>query len=425
MTNDAGYYMVDDLHAGDYAVAISDFDANEYEFEATTQSVSVGLRETATVAFQGELLRTAGISGRVSVEGVGLDGIAVTLSGDADATMMTADGGQYAFTGLAEGDYTVAIEGWDEDAYEFETSSADLEVAQDAAVVQNFNGMHTRSASVSGMLFLDEVNADGMHTDGEPALAHADVPILLQGPGVNDVQVGMTGEDGSYAFENLMAGTYRILVDVSEELVAALTKGGYRFAGELTGQVVSVDAAMAATVNFPFRIVMQTIHVGAVMGNAEGTGDMVAGVMLAMYPTAEDADDGTNMLGMGTTDSVGVAKIDFARAMDLGPGGQGTDHLVFVKVTGTGHDDLVVSDNAHIEIKYAATDRVSQAPTAVRLLNTRANFQWWIKSDADAKDGDMALEGWKVVFGTDTIATGRTARAAIPARSRWVTSPPQ
>ncbi|MDE2985685.1 MAG: carboxypeptidase regulatory-like domain-containing protein, partial [Gemmatimonadota bacterium] len=186
-TNDAGYYIVDELHAGDYAVAISDFDQNEYEFEATTQSVSVGLRKTATVAFQGELLRTAGISGRVSVEGMGLDEITVTLSGDADATMMTADGGQYAFTGLAEGDYTVAIEGWDEDAYEFEMSSADLAVAQDEAVVQNFEGMHTRTASVSGMLFLDELDGDGMYTEGEPAFAQAGVPLLLQGPGVNDV----------------------------------------------------------------------------------------------------------------------------------------------------------------------------------------------------------------------------------------------
>ena len=406
-TNDAGYYMVDDLHAGDYAVAISDFDANEYEFEATTQSVSVGLRETATVAFQGELLRTAGISGRVSVEGMGLDGITVTLSGDADMTDMTADGGQYAFTGLAEGDYTVAIEGWDADAYEFETSSADLEVAQDAAVVQNFDGMHTRTASVSGMLFLDEVNADGMHEEGEPALAHAGVPVLLQGPGVNDVRVGMTGEDGSYAFEGLMAGTYRILVDVSEELVAALTQAGFRFAGELTGQVVSVDAAMEATVNFPFRIVMQTIHVGAVMGTPAAPSEtVVSGVGLALFPTAEAADAGAPMLGTGTTNDMGVATFHFPRMMDLGPGGQGTDHLVFAKVTSTGNDDLEFSDNKAIEIPYASTDRVSNAHAAARLVNVQVNFQWWVKSNADAKDGNEFLEGWSATNGMATDEDG-------------------
>ena len=410
-TNDAGYYMVDRLHAGDYAVAISDFDATEYEFPATTESISVGLRETETVAFQGELLRTAGISGRVSVEGMGLDGILVTMSGDAAATALTADGGQYSFAGLAGGDYKVAIAGWDEAAYSFEMTDAEVPVDDGAAVVQNFDGVHTRTASVSGMLFLDEVNSDGMYTDGEPALAHAGIPLLLQGLGVNDVQYGMSMEDGSYAFEGLRAGRYRVLLDLSEELLTMLGAGGFHFSGEVTGAVVSVDAAMAATVNFPFRIVTQTIFAGAVMGNATTTGDPVGGVELELYPTAEALANDTDMLGKATTDSTGAAKFDFPRAMDLGPGGQGTDHLVFVKVTGTGHDDLVVSDNAEVEIEYAVTDRSSQATTAVRLLNQGVNFQWWVKSNADAKDGNEFLGGWKVVMGTDTIATGEDGKA--------------
>ena len=95
-TNDAGYYMVDELHAGDYAVAISDF-AGDMHFDATTQSVSVGLRETATVNFLGTWIRTAGIEGTVTVEGTSLDGITVTLAGEAEAGMKTSDGGQYAF----------------------------------------------------------------------------------------------------------------------------------------------------------------------------------------------------------------------------------------------------------------------------------------------------------------------------------------
>ena len=405
-TNDAGYYMVDELHAGDYAVAISDFDANEYEFEATTQSISVGLRETATVAFQGELLRTAGISGRVSVEGMGLDGVMVTLSGDADMMAETADGGQYAFTGLAAGDYMVAIEGWDEDAYSFDMTSAELAVADDAAVVQNFEGMHTRTASVSGMLFLDEVNADMKYTDGEPAFAHAGIPLLLQGPGINDVQFGMSDSTGSYAFENLPAGSYRVLINLTDTVAAALGEAGFRFSGELTGQVTSVAAAAKETVNFPFRIVMQTIVAGAVMGHDTITGYPVGGAELAMYANAEDADAGMNPLGTATTDSTGMAMFHFARAMDTGAGGHGTDHLVFVKVNDTGHPDLVVADDGLIEIEYASTDRVSHAPTAAKLLNGRANFQWWIKSDENARGGNEFLEGWHVVIGTDTITTG-------------------
>ena len=416
VTDEAGFYMVDELHAGDYAVAISDFDANEYEFEATTQTISVGLRETATVAFQGELLRTAGISGRVSVEGAGLDGIEVTLSGDADMMAETADGGQYAFAGLAAGDYMVAIAGWDSAAYTFDMTEAELEVADDASVIQNFDGMHTRTASVSGMLFLDEINNDKMHNEGEPAFAFPGVPLLLQGPGVNDVQFGMSMADGSYAFEGLTAGSYRVLINMDAEgLADSLTAHGFAFAGELTGQVVNVEAAMAATVNFPFRIVMQTIVAGAVMGKDTVTGYPVGNVELVMYANAEDADAGMSPLGTATTDSTGMAMFHFPRAMDTGAGGHGNDHLVFVKVTKTGHKDLVVSDDGHIEIEYASTDRISHAPTAAKVLNQGVNFQWWVKSDEDAKDGNEFLEGWKVIMGdtvmADTIITGADGKA--------------
>ena len=223
----------------------------------------------------------------------------------------------------------------------------------------------------------------------------------------------MTNEEGAYAFENLMAGSYRVLVNMDAEgLADSLTAHGFAFSGELTGQVVNVEAAMKATVNFPFRIVMQTIVAGAVMGYDTVTGYPVGGVELAMYANAEDADAGMSPLGMATTDSTGMAIFHFPRAMDTGAGGHGTDHLVFVKVDGTGHDDLVVADDGHIEIEYASTDRISHAPTAAKLLNGRANFQWWIKSDADAKDGDQFLEGWHVVIGTDTITTGADGKGS-------------
>ena len=115
-------------------MGISGYDTDEYEFEMTSQNVTVALGETANVPFTGVLLRTSGISGRVSVEGMGLEGITVTLSGggmDEDMTAMTDAGGTYAFAGLAAGDYTVsiAVEG---DAYVFESMSMDAMVGDDA-----------------------------------------------------------------------------------------------------------------------------------------------------------------------------------------------------------------------------------------------------------------------------------------------------
>ena len=130
MTNEAGQYAFTELPAGNFQVAISGYDTDDYSFETTAKNVALALGETATVPFEGILLRTSGISGRVSVEGMGLDSVTVTLSGDdleEDMTAMTDASGQYAFAGLAEGDYTVAISGYDDVAYVFDNTSMDVD----------------------------------------------------------------------------------------------------------------------------------------------------------------------------------------------------------------------------------------------------------------------------------------------------------
>ena len=84
VTNAAGEYAFDRLRAGDYSVAVSGYDTDEYGFDATSKSVIIEFNETATVEFDGIPLRTAGISGQVSVVGSGLGGVIVTLAGEED-----------------------------------------------------------------------------------------------------------------------------------------------------------------------------------------------------------------------------------------------------------------------------------------------------------------------------------------------------
>ena len=406
MTGDDGMYSFGGLRKGDYTVTLTNPDGDMYDFPTVAQSVNLSVGQAQSgVSFAGARLRQASISGQVAVEGTPVPDVMVMLSGDESDEEMTDANGEYNFPGLAGGSYMVTITNPDTAAYEFAVTEAEIALAEDAAHIQDFMGMHTRTASVSGYLYLDEGPTDEMYNEGEPKLPGGGVPLLLQGPGIADVIPGMSDSTGAYSFGGLQAGSYRVLVAMNETVGAALTAAGYRFAGAQTGQAVDVAAAGNAMVNFPFRITTQTINVGAVMGKGAITGDPVGAVKLALFPTAEDANDDTNMLGSATTDTTGVAKFDFARAMDLGPGGQGLDHLVFVKVTGTGHRNVVVSDNPIIEIEYESTDRVSAATTAVRLLSLGVNFRWSVKSDADAKDGNEFLPHWKVVMGTDTIAT--------------------
>ena len=121
MTGDDGMYSFGGLRKGDYTVTIT-ITNEEHSFPSTSRDVnlSVGQKQTG-ISFQGELVRSAGVSGRVHVDGNGLAGVTVTLDGPDSRNPETTDAnGQYGFSGLAAGDYTVTISGWDEVEYAFE-----------------------------------------------------------------------------------------------------------------------------------------------------------------------------------------------------------------------------------------------------------------------------------------------------------------
>ena len=442
MTGDDGMYEFGGLRKGDYTVTMTNPDADAYSFPTTSRSMnlSVGQKQTG-ISFAGEAKRRGSISGWVNAEGDAIAGVTVTLSGKADGEQTTGDNGAYNFRNLAAGTYIVEITGWSADDYDFSsvTTTRTVKLANDGTATEDFSGKHTRTASISGNLFLDEVEGDGEQADDEPNLdlsveikalqaagtlpaTVTGLPLMLEGPGVDDERVGMANADGSYSFSGLRKGTYYVSVDLDFaagdlKVRDLLTAAGYYSDGK--AERVDLAAAAEASVDFPFEITMQTIMAGAVMGNADKTGVPVAGVKLSMYPTDEDAANGTNMLGEATTGENGSAKFDFMRSKDLGEGGQGTDHLVFIKVADTGHDDLVVSNIGNIAVEYEAVDRVSNAPTAARLLNVGVNFQWSVMSDKDAKDGNAALEGWTAMeqaSGKDGMATysGTVTKADLP-----------
>lgn len=430
VTTDAGgLYAFSQLRSGDYTIAISGYDTDDYEFETTSKSVTIATGETANVPFEGTLLRTAGIAGRVSLDdGMGLDGVTVTLAGAAEATTETSGGGQYSFAGLAAGTYVLSISNPNEAAYSFAEDELQKTVMleDDQSAIVNFSGTHTRTASVSGMLFIDEVDQNKMYDDGEPSITAAIAPLVaageldqavvagllakakvkLRGPDLNTMQDIAIMPDGTFSTgAALMAGSYQVELPVNDDDVAAgLAAAGVAFVGE--SMVVNVEAGGSATVNFPFRITMQTVATGARMGGGGHFGDAVEGVKLALYARA----DGTDMLGEATTNEMGMASFTFARADNTAPAGN--DNIVFVRAVETGHDALVVSGNEYVEIQYASTARLYAADNekeVATLVNVGVAFDFWVKSNADARDGDMGLEGWKTMV---MVGAGDDATAA-------------
>ena len=461
-----GGYSFGGLRKGDYTVSIENPDADAYSFPSMSQSLnlSVGQEQTG-ISFAGAQLRQASISGQVHAEGDPVEGVMVTLSGDADDAVVTDNNGEYNFPSLAGGDYMVTIAGWDEAAYEFASAEAAVEgLGSDEFKIVDFAGTHTRTAMVKGKLFIDEGPDEGVYHSSEPMLdkaAWADylpedlvppfvtgVPVALHGPELDSVQYGMADVDGNYMFDELVKGDYLVRVALTVmnpldptgdpiDVGALLGLAGYKLGGENNdvGVPVNVTAGGKSEVDFPFMITKQTINVGAVMGYpsdgiAADDRTKVEGVTLTLYATAEDANAQENALGtmptgaMGSDDmpnpNHGVATFEFEREKDKGPGGQGNDHLVFAKVVVDEDDDLQLADNRAIEIQYPATARESDARAAARLVNVRANFQWRVTRNADSKDGadengdPHRLGGWHVLVGRGdaTHTTHTTADSA-------------
>lgn len=139
-TEAAGTYRFDDVVEGSYTITISGF-PSDAQFEA---SMSVSISESTqnpTADFAGTYIRTAMVTGAVTVEGAPLSGISVALTGIESQSTQTDGTGSFTFSNLRAGDYTVEMSGWDPDRYVFEETSQSfaLTVGQNRAT--NFMGV--------------------------------------------------------------------------------------------------------------------------------------------------------------------------------------------------------------------------------------------------------------------------------------------
>ena len=412
MTDVDGMYRFEDLRPGDYTVSITDFDTRDYEFAATSQDVSVDLDETGTVSFTGVLLRTSGISGRVSVEGMGLGDISVTLSGAADASTMTDAGGQYAFAGLAAGDYTVTI-AVVSDAYVFESMSTDRTVGDDESAIVNFEGQHARTASVAGQLFLDELDKNDMMDAGEHPLPAAGVPVALVGPGVNDQRLSATGPDGSFGFSGLRAGSYQLVVPIDATASAALAANDVAYGGPGTGYAFDLGVGETKMQAVPFDITHTTVNFSVSLRSGDEMGDALPGASVSLY--------GANsaMVGSGMTGDDGSVSIKVARAGTSG-------NMVMAGVSAEGYDVAEGMTEVSWDPQMFATSGANS--NDIVNLNVAVNISgrtvetghpdsgqplagWAI----DVMMGDAAVEGAPEMLDDDGSASFTTTVESVPA----------
>jgi len=138
---------------------------------------------------------TGTITGTVSIEGAGADGISVALSSGASTT--TAGGGAYSFTGVPGGAYTVTISDYPTDVTFSSTSKAAAIQTAGQSVPVDFSGSYIRTASIIG-----SVTAGGTGIAG--------VSVAADGPG--GTQNKVTDANGGFNFTALRAGSYTVTI---------------------------------------------------------------------------------------------------------------------------------------------------------------------------------------------------------------------
>ena len=228
LTDDSGLYGFGGLRAGTYTVEISGFDEDDVVFSSVEATATVAAGDSEVVLFEGTYLRTSAITGQVSVEGTGLDDVTVSLQGRGEErTATTNSAGQYTFSELRSGDYSVGITGYDDDLYGFDVTTATVNVALQETATVPFTGILLRTASIEGT-----VTVEGQGIRG--------VTVTVTGGPKDEEHVRTTNDAGYYMVDELHAGDYAVAIS--------------DFAGDMhfdaTTQSVSVGLRKTATVNF-------------------------------------------------------------------------------------------------------------------------------------------------------------------------------
>ncbi|MCY3944286.1 MAG: carboxypeptidase-like regulatory domain-containing protein, partial [Gemmatimonadetes bacterium] len=197
-TNSGGQFSFTELRKGDYAIAISGYDTDEYGFAVTSRNVTVARAETADVPFDGIALRTAAVSGAVTIEGTGLEGVTVSLTGEgAQLSMVTDAAGQWTFAELHAGSYSIGISGYDMDEYGFDETSASVTVALKETATADFDGIMLRTAAISGHVSIG----------GEPLPG-----ITITVNGRDEEHTRTTDPAGNYAVDRRNAGGVTVAI---------------------------------------------------------------------------------------------------------------------------------------------------------------------------------------------------------------------
>jgi RHS repeat-associated protein len=291
-TSSDGSYSFANLAPGVYTVKVEKKSAYSFTLqdkgsdESVDSDVDVAGKKTATVASAATATIDAGevsdaqpgrISGLVwkdrngdgirdTDEGTGetgISGVSVWLysgtsgaSGTLVTSTLTDANGQYAFSGMSSGDYTLQVEtpagyhittkdAGTNDAVDSDVDSAGLKsFTYSSSNASKFDAGEWKYASVSGLVWND-TNADGMRAE-ELGLSGVSVWLYAGSNATGSALMTTTaGSDGSYVFSSLAPGEYVVKVDEST---------GFHFTKQDEGSDDAIDSDVDENGLYDFEI---------------------------------------------------------------------------------------------------------------------------------------------------------------------------
>jgi hypothetical protein len=261
----SGSFSFTDVEVGDYTVTISGQSA-EITFSTQALPAKVVGRQTTTLAFSGTIIRTSSITGSVLLDGTGEEGRGVELTGVESRTTETDAGGQFSFTGLRMGTYTVALSGVD-NTVRFTNASTTVVLGIGEAGTADFSGI--REIFATGRIkFIEDVTT------------------------------------GARLGFNTIAGDVEVVVAVDGG-TRTLTALRVRFRGNLVGELDLSGAAAASSSSVDYRIPFNTTVFDANTGTPTLTNG--PGVLSLEIETAEDGafEVDTDNISLTNRDQIG------------------------------------------------------------------------------------------------------------------------
>jgi hypothetical protein len=167
----------------------------------------------------------------------GIEGWTIYLTGSATATTTTDASGDYKFSNLPPGTYTVSEEqrvGWTQTFPGGGTYTVTIAFGEDFTGMDFGNHQSIGRGNILGLVF-DDRNGNGAKDPDEPGLSAW--RVQLSGPGGIST---LTDANGNYAFSNIPAGNYAVTIFLPSGWAQTLPPGGEpRNVTVVTGGTVS------------------------------------------------------------------------------------------------------------------------------------------------------------------------------------------